>query len=66
MDFGNLIEGALLAAVGAFMVFAPASADRLNAESPFIRTGGALRRPFGWGALVFGILIVAIWCGTNL
>ncbi len=66
MDFGNLIEGALLAVVGAFMVFAPASADQLNAAIPFIRTGGALRKPFGYVALIFGVAIIVIWCGLHL
>ncbi len=60
-DLGSLLEALFVAAFGAFIVFAPKRAERLNQQIPFIRTGGALRAPFGWLALTIGILWTTIW-----
>jgi|HubBroStandDraft_3_1064219.scaffolds.fasta_scaffold2460655_1 hypothetical protein len=60
-DVGSLIEGLFIAALGAFMVFAPDRAERVNRQIPFIRTGGALRAPVGWVALIIGVAWVIIW-----
>lgn len=65
-DVGNLIEGLFIAALGAFMVFAPERADRISRKIPFIRIGGALRAPFGWAALVIGVLWIVVWIADHL
>ena len=61
-NVGELIEVLLIAAVGAFMVFAPRTAEQLHRSIPFVRTGGgALRVAFGWGALILGSAGVLVW-----
>ena len=62
----DLIEALLVAAIGAFMVFAPDKAEQLSRSIPFIRTGGGtLRIVFGWGALILGSVGVVIWLVRN-
>jgi hypothetical protein len=65
-DFGTLIEGAGLAAVGAFMVFAPDSANRLNDKIPYVGLGGRFGPAFGWFAMMAGCVLVVSWAAENL
>ncbi len=60
-DVSSLLEGLFVAALGAFIVFAPARAENLNQRIPFVRTGGTLRAPFGWVALIAWMLWIAVW-----
>lgn len=63
-DFGTLIEGLFVLALGSFMVFAPKHADRLNKLVPYIRTGGTLKVPFGIMLIVIGVTIIVVWCSN--
>jgi uncharacterized protein YjeT (DUF2065 family) len=66
-SIGNLAEALLLVAIGAFMVFAPNRAERLNRSIPFLRTGrGALRKAFGWGAVLLGCVGAVVWLVRDL
>ena len=64
--FENLVEGLFLIAFGAFMIFAPKEAERLNRRIPWIRTGSPLRGLFGWGALIGGIVLLMVWLTDQL
>jgi len=64
-DLGNLIEGLFVSALGAFMVFAPRHAERINRKLPFVRTAGTLRAPFGWTAFLAGVLWVVVWIAQH-
>jgi hypothetical protein len=60
MQISTALEGAVLVAIGAFVVFAPHHADRLARAAPFIRLGhGRTRFILGCVLLVVGIAIIA-------
>jgi len=62
---GQLLLGLVIFALGAFMVFAPESAERLHAKFEWIKTGGRMREPAGWLAMFFGFVHTVIWCIKN-
>ena len=56
-SLGDVLGALLFLGLGIFMVFFPKAAEEVHRRNPFIRTGGALRAPFGWAGIILG----AVW-----
>jgi hypothetical protein len=65
-DIGGLLEGVFVVALGAFILFAPTHAERINRALPFVRTGGRGRPFAGWAALVLGAAMILVWLAEHI
>jgi hypothetical protein len=58
-NFLGFLEGALLAAIGAFMAIAPTSANRISHQFSFVRVGGRSSRAIGLIVFAGGLVLIA-------